>query len=347
MNALLRRCGLAAAALCCVCWSERARAEPPDDTAESIRGLDDDRFAVRQQSERRLLALGTAALPELRIVRANGSAEASHRAGRIVRGIQRDGVLDGFRRLAEEPRDGRIDLEQGMWLIGRIVDPACDRAAADRRLDDLAARVRSRLSGDVPPRLADPREVVEAVRQVLFVEEGFTGNVADYQNPENSSLDRVLQTGRGLPILLSHAVVAVGRRLDVPLVGLPIPSRYMVKYDGRRAPPGFPREDIVLNPFESGEVLTVAELKRKVTEFGWTLDPAEHLHPAGHRASLERMLSNLMTHLELRGRDEQALLAAECQSLLVESRPRIEREDLESDAVRVLPALERIAPRKR
>lgn len=350
MNARHLRRLVVALALYTFCPQAAARAEAPDDIAEWVRGLDDDRFAVRQHAERRLLSRGAAALPQLQAVR-GGSAEARHRAGRIVRtlhGVQRREVLENFRRLVEQP-DGRIDLEHGMWLIGRIVDPACDRAATDRRLDELAARVRARLSGDVPPRLADPRDVVAAVRQVLFVEEGFTGNTIDYQNPDNSSLARVLETRRGLPIILSHVVVAVGERLDVPLVGIPIPGRYMLKYDGRRAPPGYSQEDIIVNAFDSGRVLTVAELERVVAELGSVLDPRAYLRPASRRAALDRMLSNLMTHLELRGREDEAQLAGECQATLRKFSAGIERNDVDvqQGAARLAPLLERITRAKR
>ena len=43
---------------------------------------------------------------------------------------------------------------------------------------------------------------------------------------------------KGLPILLSEIAVAVARRLELPVVGLGIPGRYMIKYEGRRAPAG-------------------------------------------------------------------------------------------------------------
>jgi len=335
-------------AVCSCCFQGTARAEAPDDVAAWMRDLDDDRFAVRQRAERRLLDLGAAALPRLQAARGGDSAEARRRAERICQTIKRRGVLRDFRRLSEQT-DREIDLEQGMWLIGRVIDPACDRAACDRRLDELAARVRARLSGDLPPRLADPRDVVAAVRQVLFVEEGFTGNVADYQNPGNSSLAQVLETRRGLPILLSHVVVAVGKRLDVPLVGIPIPKRYMLKYDGRRAPPGYPQDDIIVNAFDSGRVLTRTELERVAVELGVVLDYERYLRPDGRRAALDRMLKNLIEDLEFSGCLEEAQLAEECQSLLDYDAAAVTLNGfaMEKAAARLAPMLERINRAKR
>lgn len=287
---------------------------PEAQLQELIAGLDDDRFARRQECERLLIALGSAALPAAAEASVNGSAETRWRAKRVVWAVQRRQVLAGFTNLAQAQADDSIDLVQGMWLISRIVNPQCRREDLDRQLDALAERVRKQLG--VAPHTADPQQVVAALRQVLFVEEKFTGNIADYNNPGNSSLERVLATHVGLPILLSHVVLAVAERLELPIVGLPVPSCYLVKYDGARAPAGRPSEDIILNPFEGGQVMTVDELEQFIVERGYPYDAEKHLKPGSRRAALERMLTNLVTHLSLAGRSQDAALAEECLVLI-------------------------------
>jgi hypothetical protein len=90
--------------------------------------------------------------------------------------------------------------------------------------------------------------------------------------------------------MLSQVVLAVGRRLDVPLVGLQAPHRYMVKYDGSQAPEGQPRDDIIIiDCYGGGRIVSLAEVKQVVPRF----DPEKHLAPSSHAATLTRILANL------------------------------------------------------
>src|SRR5262245_8121091 len=79
------------------------------------------------------------------------------------------------------------------------IDP--DQVAG--RVDKLAARIGGRVhSGNQQALLAH-------LHDVLFVEEGFAGNTERYYAAENSYLPVVLQTKRGLPIVLALIYKAV------------------------------------------------------------------------------------------------------------------------------------------
>jgi regulator of sirC expression with transglutaminase-like and TPR domain len=278
--------------------------------AQLIRDLDADRFSIRQLAHERLIEIGDPALPQVVAASASQTPETKYRAKQIVRSIQHRSLRLGFSKLAEQP-DEQIDLETGMWLIARIVHPEARRDEMGRQLDELAARVRKRLGDGVEPSAANPRQVVEALSQVLFVEQQFTGNAANYDDPDNSSLDRVLATRKGLPILLSHVVIAVTGRLKVPIVGLAMPGRYMVKYDGSLAPDGFAKDDIIIDPY-GGTILSVDELPTIIPGF----DRDRHLRPDTKRSALTRMLRNLATDLAGAQQFEKAEQAEEFHSLL-------------------------------
>src|SRR5919197_563259 len=108
---------------------------------------------------------------------------------------------DARRHLAELARRPSAELplaEAALWIA------ADDRAGVDpaaylARLDELAARVRES-SADAPNESA---ERCAAASYVLFHEEGFVGNMADYQDPRNSYLSEVMDRRTGLPITLS------------------------------------------------------------------------------------------------------------------------------------------------
>jgi hypothetical protein len=84
-------------------------------------------------------------------------------------------------------------------------------------------------------------------------------------------------------------MVAVGKRLDVPIVGVPASGMYLVRYDGSRGPKEFPKQDIYLSPYEDGAILSREDRQRLYTSH----DPDQMVPPASNRAVLDRILTNL------------------------------------------------------
>jgi regulator of sirC expression with transglutaminase-like and TPR domain len=257
-----------------------------------IRQLDDDSFEVRRRAQRELIALGEPALPAIRAVFDSRSAEVRSRVREIARQIEHERLLKEFRLLVRPTSDAAIDLEAGLVLAAQIIEPDIRRDKISAQLDALAQRVRQQLNG--AGKDVDPQVGLAALRQVLFVEEGFDGNRNDYDNPANSSIGYVLETKRGLPILLSQVVIAVGRRLDLPVVGLALPGRFIVKYEDRRVGDRAARIGLLIDPFEGGRNLTLVEFRRYFPEYNGEPENIRRLlAPAGNRQTLVRVLNNI------------------------------------------------------
>jgi len=295
---------------------------PPSDKQIKalIKALDDDEVSVRQDATRKLVEIGHAAYPALSAASEHGSLESRSRAAAIIKQIQVQAYFKEIEQLAKTKKDADIDLEQGMWLIARIETPGLERKAIDKQFDKLAAEVRKKLGKDVDPTKIAPQKVINTIRQIIFTDHGFTGDEETYRHPDNSLIHRVLKRKKGLPILLSHVVVAVADRLKVPVVGLQIPGRYMVKYDGQQAPSGQPRHDIIIDPFGAGRILTEEELSRVI---GMRVDPKIHLQPSPKRDTLIRMLYNIETHYYDAERPKQAQAALRMRLMLQSSAPKV------------------------
>lgn len=303
-----------------------AAAEEPAERQQRINrlieALNSDQFTVRESAHRKLIEIGLPALPAVIQAKTHPSAEVRRRAQQIALQIQDTHLLARFRKLAATPADRDINLEEGMWLISQVLDPGIPRQSQSRQLDALADKVRDKLGKATPPPQHEPQKVIQAVRAVLFEQEKFDGNHAEYDSPDNSSLHRVLKTRKGLPILLSHLVVAVADRLEVPIVGVPIPSKYMVKYDGSQAPQGAPRQDILLDPFDGLGEVSQAELKEFLERRGFPYDPEQVLKPSSHRATLVRMLANLTSDLQAAGEHRRADQVARYRQILLDGAPQ-------------------------
>jgi regulator of sirC expression with transglutaminase-like and TPR domain len=161
------------------------------------------------------------------------------------------------------------------------LDRACSLLAAGftgvDRTDEVVARL-DELAGLV----AEP-----TLRGVLAVMRGrVTGNIDDYYDPRNSYLDEVLRRGVGLPITLSVAAMEIGRRVGASVVGVGVPSHFLVR-DAQH--------DVYGDPFHEGAVMDRAALVAAWPRLVGEGTPFDELHlvPVSERVILIRMLNNL------------------------------------------------------
>ncbi len=215
-----------------------------------------------------------------------------------------------FRRLAA---DTRLDLFEGALLVSTLVDPAEDLDAARHEVAALAGRVRARLDAGETPHAA--------LREVLFVEEGFGGDTESYDQPSNSSVARVLARRQGMPITLSIVALEVGRLAGLRLTGVGLPGHFVV------GGPDLP-EGSYLDPFDAGELYDTGGLARRLASiFGQPVAVGrEILSPDSPRAILARVLLNLRRSYERRDRWEEALEAVACAEALEPEDETLRRE---------------------
>jgi regulator of sirC expression with transglutaminase-like and TPR domain len=241
---------------------------------------DRDEF-VRNRVQEQLIDLGEDALPFLEIAVRGGDDDLRIQANAVIQSILPQKLAEKFRQLAQKGLGQDIDLETGMMLIMEFGYPNSDPEEFRQKLDELAQNIADILNPE-----AEPLEIVAAFTHFLFQQKGFKGNKDDYQNPDNSFLNKVLDNQTGLPITLSAICVLLAKRLNLPIVGVGMPGHYIVKYS-------LPIEPIYFDPFHQGRLLTKKECIQIVEQFGHSFE--EHfLSQATQRETLIRMLNNLI-----------------------------------------------------
>ena len=152
-----------------------------------------------------------------------------------------------------------------------------------RRLDTLAARVQV-ISGS--SRSAQNR--IEALNEVLFIQEGLRGNQEDYYDPHNSYLNEVLDKRIGIPITLSVIYIEVARRIGFNLEGVGFPGHFLVKYLDKGKP-------ILIDAFNQGRILTPRNLQELLDRiYGGSVNVQQsYLQGMDKKAIISRMLFNL------------------------------------------------------
>ncbi|MEE2736399.1 MAG: transglutaminase-like domain-containing protein [Pseudomonadota bacterium] len=127
---------------------------------------------------------------------------------------------------------------------------------------------------------------VNSLVEFIHGTEGFSGNISNYYDPENSYLNRVIERRRGIPISLALIHITLGKRLRIPVHGINFPQHFLICYElGER---------VIVDPF-SGRLLSktdCATLLRQHLGAKATLKD-EYFARASNRDILMRLLDNL------------------------------------------------------
>lgn len=221
-----------------------------------------------------------------------------------------------FERVIELP-DAEINLAEGALILAADEYPDLDVSHYLARVESLAATCAPRIEG-----VRDPRACIAALNAFLFEERGFTGNRREYYDPRNSYLNDVLERRLGIPISLSVLVLAIARRLGLPIVGVGLPGHFCVKWQDAA-------NEIVFDPFNGGAILDIPAILARVRETAQphaTFEP-DWLDAVGNKYILYRMLNNLKSLFMQRGQIRRAQQAVD-KLLLLDPRASGEIRDM-------------------
>jgi regulator of sirC expression with transglutaminase-like and TPR domain len=210
--------------------------------------------------------------------------------------------------------DAELELDRSALYITGEEYPWLDVEGYLNQLDEMASEVRSKAGNT-----RNQRRMIEALNHHLFEYLKFAGNKDDYDNPENSFLNRVLDTYTGIPITLSLLYLELGRRLGISCHGIGLPGRFLVRLE---------ELGLYIDPFNGGQLISVADCPRLVQDaLGPYLPWREgYLSPYGKHDILFRMLNSLK-RLYMRTRDyARAVAVLQRMALISPASPFINRE---------------------
>jgi regulator of sirC expression with transglutaminase-like and TPR domain len=213
-----------------------------------------------------------------------------------------------FLELVEMSED-ELDLAEAVLVVAAEACPELDADRCIARLDALADQAR-------PAVEAEQGVFARATRLLRFLceEQGFVGNQTDYYDPRNSFLNEVIERRTGIPITLSIVYLELARRLDLPMAGVGFPGHFLVR--------AVDDASVLIDVF-FGRVVTrddLLELLQQAEGEDAELEE-EHLHPAGAREILGRLLTNLKHVYYSREELEEALGCSERVLLLLPDHP--------------------------
>lgn len=184
--------------------------------------------------------------------------------------------------------DHQLPLLEAAVSIAQDEYPDLDLQTVLGDVDQLLARLRRRC-----PSGAGALQRLRALNQFFFRDLGFGGNVNHYHDPDNSYLNAVLRTRRGIPVSLAVLWLELAQGLGLKAMGINFPGHFMVKVN-------LPNGQVVIDPF-SGQSLSREELSERLEPYkrrNGLVDDFDapvglYLQAAPARDILARILRNL------------------------------------------------------
>ncbi len=194
--------------------------------------------------------------------------------------------LEYFRALVGS--DEHFPLLEAAASLAQDEYPELDVQQVLGEVDLLLSRVKRRLPAD-----AAPLHRLRVLNQFFFRDLSFGGNINDYCDPDNSYLNVVLRTRRGIQISLAVLWLELAQGLGLHARGVCFPGHFMVKVN-------LPKGQVVIDPF-TGQSLSREELAERLEPYkrrsGLTgefeVPLGLYLQSAPPRDIIARMLRNL------------------------------------------------------
>ncbi|WP_439520082.1 SirB1 family protein [Hydrogenophaga sp.] len=184
--------------------------------------------------------------------------------------------------------DEALPLFEAATPIAQDEYPDLDVQQVLGDVDQMLARIRRRCAAD-----AGPLQRLRTLNQFFFRDMGFGGNVNNYYDPDNSYLNAVLRTRRGIPISLAVLWLELAHGLGLKARGVNFPGHFMVKIN-------LPNGQVVIDPF-TGQSLSREDLSERLEPYkrrnglvdDFDVPVGLYLQAATPREILARLLRNL------------------------------------------------------
>lgn len=227
-------------------WSERRQ-------AALLTLLGDEDPAVFDAVREHLIARGPAVLPWLRQQLAHSDPLLRRRVREIVLELERRNADDQFLNFCLRSPE-HLDLELGLILLARTRDPEINPEGYQALFDSYTATLRERIK----PR-SHARTRIHVVNAFFFNDLGILASEEFALRPEASYLDQVLATGLASPMAAGVLYLVLGRRLGLPLTGIPLPGFFFCRYQTSTS-------EIFIEASHEGALMSRATALRRVRE---------------------------------------------------------------------------------
>ncbi len=195
-------------------------------------------------------------------------------------------ALDYFTALVAS--DEHFPLLEAAASLAQDEYPTFDVQQVLGDVDQLVARLKRRIPTDAPA-----IQRLRTLNQFFYRDLGFAANINNYYDPDNSYLNVLLKTRKGIPISLAVLWLEVAHEIGLNARGVSFPGHFMVKVT-------MPKGQVVIDPLD-GQSLSREDLSERLEPYkrrsglvdDYDVPLGLYLQGAKPRDILARMLRNL------------------------------------------------------
>lgn len=152
-------------------------------------------------------------------------------------------------------------------------------------------------------------EKIKVFNHIFYNIHGFKGNAENFHAPQNSFINRVIESKKGTPLSLGILYIAIAESLEIPVYGVNLPHHFVLAYkDDHPLKELHPFAEEILfyiNPFALGAAFGRPELEEFVEQLNVPVEE-KYFNPCDNISIIKRMVNNLVYSYDKAGRPEKA-----------------------------------------
>ena len=245
----------------------------------------------------RLLELGIEVLPELENAwESNFDSLVQERAEKIIHEIHFRYIVKSLKNWIQKKDK---NLLEAWFIISKYQYPKIDEQFYRTKIYNLVSQINLELEKSF-----SELEKISAFNKVFFDQNGFKGNTRNFQSPDNSFINTVIDNHKGNPLSLCMLYIIIAVQLGLPICGINMPKHFIIGFEDEKEINGDPIK-FYINPFNKGTILNRQDLE-VFLEREKLKEESKYFTPCGNTAIVKRLLNNLVHSFIFQSRKEKA-----------------------------------------
>ena len=259
--------------------------------------LEDPDKEVFDSVKSRLVELGIEVLPELENTwESNFDSLVQDRAEKIIHEIHFRDIIKSLKKWIQKKDK---NLLEAWFIISKYQYPDIDEQFYRSKIYNLVSQINVEVE-----QTYSELEKISAFNKVFFTQNGFRGNTRNFQSPDNSFINTVIDKHKGNPLSLSMLYIIIAEQIGLPICGVNMPKHFIIGFEDENEINGDAIK-FYINPFSKGAILNRQDLevflKREKLK-----EESKYFTPCGNTAIVKRLLNNLLHSFTFQSKKEKA-----------------------------------------
>ena len=228
----------------------------------------------------------------------------------IIHRIQFEKELES---LSDWKKNNHDNLWAGAIIIARYQYPDLNEEKLEKQIQLIRQDVWLELNENLTA-----LEKVRVINHILFEVHRFSGNTENYNAPENSYINKVIENKKGNPLTLAIIYLVIAHQLNMPIYGVNLPQHFVMAYIDENDLSEHEWEDKILfyiNPFSKGAVFSRREIDMFLKQLNLTPEKMYYT-PCSNVNIMERIVRNLISAYNKLGHPDKVAELEEMLKLL-------------------------------